>query len=140
MIRILAVLTSLFLFGCSSMEKPEAQEEDYVPVSNKEIIYREFRFIVIDLFDVEQLSRKYVLTYSGTFQDHHLLVALPSDKFSFNETKHFALHASECEIDKSYYPEQSLFYNFTEVRNWKAIKASNGICIVKEDTQLRFLF
>lgn len=137
---IIIIFASLLLLACSSIEKPETQEEEYVPVSNKEIIYKEFRFIVIDLFDVEQLSKKYVLTYSGTFQDHHLLVALPADKFSFNETKHFALHASECEIDKSYYPEQSLFYNFTEVRNWKAIKASNGICIVREDTQLRFLF
>ena len=95
---------------------------------------------MIDLYDVEQLSKKYVLTYFGTENDYHLLVALPSDKFSFEDTQYYALHASECEIPDSYYPEQSLFYNLTEMKNWKAIKVSNGVCIIKEDTQLRFLF
>ena len=130
----------LFISACSTTGKLDSISEEYLPDSKKVIIYNRIKFVVIDLYDIEQLPRKFVLTYFGTDNDYHLLLALPSDKFSFNETQYYALHRSECDIPDSYYPEQSLFYNLTEVENWKAIKVSNGICIIKEDTQLRFLF
>jgi len=133
-------LLLLLIGACTTASNPKNNPEEYIPASRNEIIYNRIRFTVIDLYDVEQLSKKYVLAYFGTDNNYHLLVALPSDKFSFNETQHFALHASECDIPDSYYPEQSLFYNLTEVKNWKAIKVSNGVCIIMEDTQLRFLF
>jgi len=138
--KIIPLLPVFLIVACSTSGKSNKIPDEYIPESSKEIIYEQIRFKVIDLYDVEQLSKKYLLIYSGTEYNYHLLVALPGDKFSFNETQHFALHTSECEIPDSYYPEQSLFYNFTEVKNWKAIKVSNGVCIIKEDTQLRFLF
>ena len=138
--RIAILFVMLLLGACSAVDRSITTPEEYTPVSNKEVLYEWYRFKVIDLVDVEQLSKKYVLVYLGTFDSYHLLVALPSDKFSFNEKEHYALHVAECEIPDSYYPDQSLFYNFTEVKDWKAIKVEDGACLIKQDTQLRFLF
>lgn len=131
--HLLAIFTSIVLLSsCSQVEIPAQNSND--------IIYNEYRFQIIDLFSVEQLSRKYVFVYSGTEDSYHLLIALPLDKFSFNDSGYYALHVNECPIENSHYPEQALFYNIQEVEDWKAVRIIDGVCVVEEASQLRFLF
>lgn len=122
----------LLLQSCSSVPIPGSNEND--------IIYNQLRFSIIDLVDVEQLSGKYNLVYVGTEGRFHLLIALPLDKFSFYEKAYYALNENECPIENTHYPEQSLFYNITEMENWKVLQVIDGLCVIKEASQLRFLF
>lgn len=138
--KLIIFVLMLLIDACSTVSRQNSMSREYVPESSNEIIYNQVRYDVINLYDIEQLSKKFVFVYFGTENDYHLLVAIPSDKFNFQDTQYYALDVTECEIPDTYYPEQSLFYNLAEVKNWKAITVANGVCVIKEDSQLRFLF